>query len=107
MRKFITSHIAVTLYKQAILPLFDYADFVIDSSSNYYVKKLNRLHEKAVRLIDCNIHRKDDINVLENVYMLDPPQWRRKEHHCMIMYRLSKHRGNIDEYRPTIRLRSR
>ena len=107
MRKFITSHIATTLYKQAILPLFDYADFLIDSSSKYYVTKLDNLHAKALRLIDCNRHRSDDTDVLENIYLLDTPLRRRKDHHCMIMYRLSKLGRHIDRYRPTIRLRSR
>ena len=40
-------------------------------------------------------------------FMLDSPIRRRKEHHCLIMYRLSKIGGNIDEYRPAIRLRNR
>ena len=39
--------------------------------------------------------------------MLDSPIRRRKEHHCLITYRLSKIGGNIDEYGPAIRLRSR
>ena len=107
MRKFITSNIATTLYKQAILPLFDYADFLIDSGSKYYVNKLESLHAKALRIIDCNMHRQEDVDVLENMYSLYTPERRRKEHHCMIMYRLSKLGRHIDRYRPTIRLRSR
>ena len=31
----------------------------------------------------------------------------RKEHHCAIMYRLSKKGGGLDKYRPETRLRSR
>ena len=107
MRKFLTSHLANTLYKQVILPLFDYADFLIDGGPMYYIRKIDNLHEKAVKIIDCNKHRIDDLNVLENVYFLERPERWRKEHHCMIKYRLSKFGENIDTYRPTIRLRSR
>ena len=35
MRKYITSDIACTIYKQVILPLMDYADFLIDSGPAY------------------------------------------------------------------------
>ena len=35
------------------------------------------------------------------------PERRQKEHHCSIMYRLSKRGGSLDIYRPEIRLRSR
>ena len=52
MRKYITSNIACTLYKQAILPVFDYADFQIDSGPGYYIRKMDTLHEKAIQLID-------------------------------------------------------
>ena len=107
MRKFITSDIACTLYKQAILPLFDYADFLIDSGPNYYVKKIDALHEKALQLIDCKKSKNVDLQLLETMYKLMTPSRRRKEHHCSIMYGLSVRGENIDEYRPTIRLRSR
>ena len=73
---------------------------MIDSSSRYYVNKLEALHTKALCIIDCNIHRSDNIDVLENIYSLDTPQRRRNEHHCMIMFRLSKLGRHIDGYRP-------
>ena len=48
---------ACTIYKQVITPQLDYADFLIDSGSAYYVKRIGHLHEKALRLIDCKLHR--------------------------------------------------
>ena len=55
VRQFITSKIACTMYKQVILPILDYAGFLNDCGSAYYTKKLNSLHEKAIRLIDCKM----------------------------------------------------
>ena len=40
MRKFITSKIACTIYKQVIVPLLDYADFLIDSCPAYYRRRI-------------------------------------------------------------------
>ena len=107
MRKYITSKMACTIYKQVITPQLDYADFLIDSGSAYYVKRIGNLHEKALRLIDCKMHRNMDQCELEVLYRVEPPERRRKEHHCSIMYRLSKRGGSLDIYRPEIRLRSR
>ena len=107
MRKFITSKIACTMYKQVILPILDYADFLIDCGSAYYIKKLNSLHEKAIRLIDCKKHVNIEVDELGKVYKLQVPKYRRNEHHCAVMYRMSKQGGTLDNYRPPIRLRNR
>ena len=107
MRKYITSDIACTIYKQVILPLMDYADFLIGSGPAYYIKQLGNLHEKALRLIDCMKHKKLDASGLERLLKLESPKRRRYQHHCAFMYRLSKKGGSLDMYRPTIRLRSR
>ena len=107
MRKYITSQIACTIYKQVITPLLDYADFLIDSGSSYFTKRIENLHEKALRLIDCKTHENLDRTELERLYRIDTPRRRRHEHHCAIMYRLSRRGGSLDRYRPNIRLRSR
>ena len=41
------------------------------------------------------------------MYRLLPLTSCRREHHCAIMYRLSKLQNNLDHYRPTVKLRSR
>ena len=107
VRKFVILNIANNLYKQAILPLCDYLGFLIDSGTAYYRRKLDNLHEKAIRIIDCNKNRNSDMNVLENLYSISSVDSRRKEYHCTIMYRLSRRGECIDTYRPKIRLRSR
>ena len=64
----------------------------------YYLKKLEKLHEKAVKLIDCNKRKRLESNVesLKLIYSLNSPK--RNEHHYAIMYRLSKQRRVVAEY---------
>ena len=50
MRKYITCSIANTIYKQTIIPFFDYADFLIESWQNMYINRLDTLHSKGPRL---------------------------------------------------------
>ena len=107
MRKYIDNQIANTIYKQTIIPIFDYADFLVDSGPTYYRERLMTLHEKAVSIIDCNSHKRATIIELEKCYNLQPPRRRQVEHHSSIMYRLSRNRQTLDSYRPNINLRSR
>ena len=107
MRKYIDNWTANIIYKQTIIPLFDYADFLIDSGPVYYQNRILSLHEKAVRIIDCNTHKQTNMTDLEVCYRLQSPQRRRIEHHAAIMYRLSKNGQLLDIFRPKINLRSR
>ena len=107
LRKYITNGIANIIYKQAIVPLIDYADFLIESGPTYYIDRVNSLHEKAVYIIDCNAHKNVSVKNLETMYRLEPPLRRRTEHHAAIMFRLSKGGQPLDKHRPTINLRSR
>ena len=61
MRKFITADIASIIYKQVIVPLLDYADFLIDSGPAYFIRRIENLHNKALRVIDCKKHKTDNI----------------------------------------------
>ena len=107
MRKYIDNWMANIIYKQTIVPLFDYADFLIESGPVYYRDRLPTLHEKAVSIIDCNLHKQTNSMDLEGYYNLKPPRRRWVEHHLAIMYRLSRGRQTLDTYRPDINLRSR
>ena len=51
LRPFITNGIACRIYKQMILPLLDYADFMIESASPTSVFRLFDLQENAVKYI--------------------------------------------------------
>ena len=56
------------MYKQTIIPLFDYDDFLIESGQNKYITRLNDLHVKGLRIIDCNKHVHATDTVLEKEY---------------------------------------
>ena len=43
MRKHIDCHIACTIYKQTVISLFDYRDFLKDSGAIYYIDNLGNL----------------------------------------------------------------
>ena len=107
MRKCITCNIANLIYKQALVPLFDYGDFLIESGHNVYIERLNALHSKALRSIDCKVHGHASYEQLDILYGLLSPIVHRREHHCVIMYRLSHIRVNLDVHRPKINLHSR
>ena len=107
MRKYITNNIANVIYKQTIVPLYDYADFLVESGQNALTERLTTLHSKALRIIDCTLNKRVGDAELEIIYGLLPPVSRRNEHHCAIMYRLSRTQCNLDSYRPRITLRSR
>ena len=107
IRKYITNNIANLIYKQTIVPLFDYADFLIESGQNVLVERLDSLHSKALQIIDCKANRRAGDTQLEYIYKLHSPLTRRREHHCAIMYGLSRKQLNLDVRRPKIKLRSR
>ena len=106
MRKFITARIATTIYKQAILPLFDYAEFLKDSSSKNYtmiessslpqIRRLEKLQEKAVKYIDNNTYGKLKYEELCDLYGLQPVKMRWREHILCLMYRQSKMHHHVD-----------
>ena len=56
MRKYINSDIASRIHKQMIVPLFDYADFMIKSGPMNEISRLGRLHDRAVKTIDNKQH---------------------------------------------------
>ena len=49
MRQYIKTDTALTIYKQMIIPLFDYADFMVEGASKVKIAKLEKLQEKAVK----------------------------------------------------------
>ena len=102
MRKYITSSIANIIYKQAIVSLYDYADFLIESGPKYYHNRLNTLHENALKIIDCNANNGMSHKCLETLYHLSSPVTRRHQHHCVLMYRLSKRGDILDKIRPKV-----
>ena len=106
IRKYITVPIAEVIYKQMILPLFDYADFMVESSGKTIVERLEKLQERAVMYIDNNRSNGMEVARLYDKYGIQPLVLRRREHHSCIMYILSKKNVNLEIARPSINLRS-
>ena len=51
IRKFIDNNSANIIYKQTILPIFDYSRFLLDSSTQKAIDDLQKLQNKALRIV--------------------------------------------------------
>ena len=103
IRKYISADTACTIYKQTIVPLLDYCDFMIESSPVTRYNRLENLQERALKYIDNKANIGGD---LYSIYRLQPIKLRWREHICCLMYRQSNITSKLDYVRPTIRLRS-
>ena len=108
MRYYITTDTALTIYKQIIIPLFDYADFMVESAPKNSVAKLERLQEKALKCIENESQKKVDVGLLYGKYGIQSLCLRYREHISCFMYRHSKKlaMGTLVLDRPNINLRS-
>ena len=102
-----TSDIACLIYKQTILPIAEYADLVVDSSPTQKNIRLQRLQDKAIRIVDNRQHRNLDIDIVSNLYRISPLNTRRAEHLCLLMYRLKDDPTRKETSRPSIHLKGR
>ena len=107
MRKYIGSNTACLIYKQMILSLSDYADVMIKSGPQGDVSRLERLHDRAVKIIDNNVHPNLTVENLMHVYRIRPISQRQDEHLCSLIYRLSKNPTLLEHTRPRVHLRDR
>ena len=106
IRPFITSSVANRVYKAHILPILDYADFLIDSCTKKKVENLEKVQKRAMHIIDNKAHFGLNYNDLLQLYSLKPLIERRVEHQLCLMYRLSHNSEYVKKHRPTINLRS-
>ena len=72
------------IYKQMILPLIDYADFMIESTCYTTHKQLETLQEKAVKYIDNSLNKKLTINNLYVLYNIQPLKMQWREHYVVL-----------------------
>ena len=107
IRKYIGANTASVIYKQMILSLSDYADVMIKSGPQGDIQRLERLHDKAVKIIDNRQNPKATIVELMGCYNIKPIAVRQDEHMCSLMYRLSKDSNLIQHDRPRVHLRNR
>ena len=106
IRKFLKPHISALIYKQTILPVIEYADLMVESGPTAKVTRLQTLQDRAIRIIDNGKHPNLDIDILANLYRLQPLKIRRAEHLSAMMYCLSKDSTKMEKARPIIHLRS-
>ena len=95
MRPFLTNDICCHVYKQTILPVMDYADYIVDSAPKNRVSRLQNLQTKAIKLIDNQKHNKLSVDELHTLYNLKKLKSRRDEHILCVMYAHSKVKTNL------------
>ena len=77
IRPYISQQIAALIYKQFVLPILVYADFLFDSTVKRELNLLDKIQERALTLIgQGQINNK----VVENKYALEPLIARRRKH---------------------------
>ena len=96
IRPYLSESLACQIYKQTIMPLFEYASFILDSATKKNCNKLDKLQERAVRLIYFHKTFENgkrvfmDINELMKKYNIDHLDVRRKKQLLSLMFNLSK-----------------
>ena len=107
IRRFITQLIAITVYKQMILPLVEYCSILFNSGKKSKVGKIDKIQSKCIRIIEnCyDVQKREKEAVLCKVYNLDTLQNRRDMQLACAMFRLSKNGMYIDHpvYRENLR----
>ena len=71
---------------------------MVKSGPQKGIDRLEKLHERAIKIIDNNCHRKLSLDDLMRMYNIQPIIQRQVEHLCSLMYRLN-------HARPRVRLR--
>ena len=107
IRPYITQRISALIYKQFVLPILDYADFLVESAPLKEVNLLNKLQERAIKQIQFGEHINPGQERIEDIYNIVPLKERRRKHHLSLMYRLSIIPSYLEVKRPEINLRSR
>ena len=106
IRPYITNSIANLVYKTHVLPMLDYADFLVDSGRMEKIDRLYNLQKRALKVIDHKLHRDLDYDQLLTFYGLQRLKRRRENHHLVLMYRLKDDPSYLETYRPNIGLRN-
>ena len=84
IRKFHTTKTALTMYKATMLPLLDYADLVYEQNFKYVNKQLQKIQNRALRLI-YNQHLIEYDNRLSTYVLHENAKM------CRLKYRRGKH----------------
>ena len=107
IRPYITQRVAALIYKQFVLPILDYANFLVDSAPVKEIKLLDKLQERAIKQIRYDAHRTVSLQAIMDRYNIVPLKERRNKHHLALMYRLSTIELYLETDRPAVNLPSR
>ena len=80
IRPYITQEIANRIYKTFILPILDYADFLVDSGGISFIGKLDTIQKRGLKIIDRKLHPGASADELCQVYNHSSLEDRRKKH---------------------------
>ena len=108
IRKYVTKYSAIMIYKQTILPYFDYGSFLMGSANQSSIANLDKYQKRAIRLIEYKPKqlRSNNINILLSEYRIINIRLRRDEQLLAFMYMLSLNIEFINNRRPIMTLRS-
>ena len=96
IRKFIDKHTANVIYKQTILPIFDYGGFLIDSCTQKQRDDLQKLQNKALRIIHgFKLNNSPSIKDLHNMSSILSLEQRREKQLLHLMLWFSKSNKNL------------
>ena len=86
-RLIVDSNICLYLYKQLILPVLDYADYIYDGLNQYSAFTLQRLQNGAARRI-LRVNRRTPSTYTHDELHMDTLEIRRKKHTCIMLYKI-------------------
>ena len=95
---------AIDLYKQAIIPLMEYGNFLIDSGPATLIKKFQPLQNRGLRICLKKRIGQMSTNKLHKKCKVERLDIRRKRQLACLMYRHSQVKGNLAS-KPNMRTR--
>ena len=104
---YITNTVSNHTYKTRVLPMLDYADFLVDSGRLEKIERLDTLQKRVVKVIDKKLNRGLSTDgLMMGLYGLQTLRKRGETHHQVLMYRLKSDPYYVETYKPDIGLRS-
>ena len=108
LRKILDMKTTLLIYKQTILPILDYLCFLVESSTQKKIKKLQPIQNRAVRIVNrlngyISTAEMEKLHVELHLKLFSE---RRKMFMLMLIYKLSRDKTNVNTYRPEMLLRT-
>ena len=104
IRPYVSRLVANQFYKTCILPILDYADFLVDSGNVYNIDKFNSIQKRCLRIIDNGQTHGATVDELIGQYGHAELVDRRSKHLLALMYLHAQTESNLDNYRSEINL---